>query len=153
MRSCVGPIHWPPTSTTWPSPSGSFSVLPPTRSRASSTTGSSPLARSSRAAVRPASPAPTMATSASRVRPYSIVRFYQPGRSRGYTQHDDRDVVARLAAAGLERGVEELLRHVLRRSIGAGRERPRQLDGILHELRCRGVRHAIGVEDRRVARL
>ena len=46
IRCCVGPIHWPPTSTTLPSPSGSFSVRPPTRSRASSTTTDAPAARS-----------------------------------------------------------------------------------------------------------
>ena len=66
-RSCVGPIHCPPTSTTLPSPRSWFSTRPPTRSRASSTTTEAPAALSARAAARPASPAPTTTTSASRV--------------------------------------------------------------------------------------
>ena len=41
-RSCVGPIHCPPTSTTLPSPMSWFSTRPPTRSRASTTTTEAP---------------------------------------------------------------------------------------------------------------
>ena len=58
------------------SPTGSVSVRPPTRSRASSTLTSSPAALSSRAAVSPASPAPTIATSQS-----CIARSIHPGSS------------------------------------------------------------------------
>ncbi len=45
IRSCVGPIHCPPISTSWPSPRSAPSVRPPTRSRASSTSTSRPARR------------------------------------------------------------------------------------------------------------
>src|SRR5215208_6345084 len=66
-RSCVGPIHWPPTSTTLPSPMSWLRSRPPTRSRASSTITDAPRAVSARAAASPARPAPSTTTSASRV--------------------------------------------------------------------------------------
>ena len=84
IRRWVGPIHWPPISTTLPSPSSSFSTRPPTRSRASITSGRAPAAATCRAATRPASPAPTTATSASisldMVLPVSL-RLVAVGRS------------------------------------------------------------------------
>src|SRR5215208_721114 len=64
-RSWVGPTHWPPISTTLPSPRSALRVRPPTRSRASSTTGETPALASSLAATSPASPPPMTATSAS----------------------------------------------------------------------------------------
>ena len=63
IRSCVGPIHCPPRSRWSPSESTEY-VRPPTRSRASRTTAFTPAADSRRAAVSPASPAPTTHTSA-----------------------------------------------------------------------------------------
>ena len=69
-RSCVGPIHCPPASTTLPSPISWLSVRPPTRSRASSTTTRLPARVRSRAATRPASPAPTTITSTSSTTAY-----------------------------------------------------------------------------------
>ncbi len=65
-RSWVGPIHWAPTSTTFPPPMSWFSTRPPTRSRASTTTTEAPAAATSRAADSPARPAPTTTTSVSR---------------------------------------------------------------------------------------
>src|SRR6185437_10196525 len=66
-RMCrwAGPANWPPTSTTCPSARRWFSTRPPTRSRASRTSTLAPARCSSRAAVRPARPAPTTTTSAS----------------------------------------------------------------------------------------
>src|SRR4051794_24775282 len=64
MRVCVGPTNSPPVSSTCPSESLWLSVRPPTRSRASSTTTERPALTRLRAAVRPASPPPTIATSA-----------------------------------------------------------------------------------------
>ena len=61
--SCVGPTHWPPTSTTLPSPRSQLSVRPPTRSSASRTTTDRPASVRASAAVSPARPAPTIATS------------------------------------------------------------------------------------------
>src|SRR5829696_4232337 len=75
-RSWVGPIHCPPTSTTLPPPMSWFSTRPPTRSRASTTTTDAPRALSSRAALRPASPAPTTTTSASCVRESGTAGLY-----------------------------------------------------------------------------
>src|SRR5512132_1217728 len=66
--SCwVGPTHWPPSSTrsSGRSPTDWLRVRPPTRSRASRTWMSRPAPASSRAAVRPARPAPTTRTSQS----------------------------------------------------------------------------------------
>src|ERR1700728_526770 len=64
--SCVGPTKVPPMSTgmpaTWP-----VYERPPTRSRPSSTSTSWPSRVSSRAAARPAKPAPTTTTSAVQV--------------------------------------------------------------------------------------
>ena len=71
-RCWVGPIHWAPTSTTWPPPMSSLSTRPPTRKRASSTTTDAPAATTSRAAASPARPAPTTTTSASVVRRSAI---------------------------------------------------------------------------------
>jgi hypothetical protein len=51
MRSCVGPIHWPPTSNHCPPGAGTEWTRPPTRSRASSTTTLRPAATSARAAL------------------------------------------------------------------------------------------------------
>ena len=60
----MGPSHCPPTSMTWVLSTAWFRVRPPTRSRASSRTTSCPRRARSRAAVRPARPAPTTTTSA-----------------------------------------------------------------------------------------
>ena len=83
-----------------------FSTRPPTRSRASTTTTEAPRALSSRAAARPASPAPTTATSASRARrvghrpdptslpcPRSHASRHSLSRARGGAppQHADAD--------------------------------------------------------------
>src|SRR4051812_48716089 len=65
MRSWPGPIHWPPTSTTFPSPIRWLRVRPPTLSRASRTIAVRPASWTWRAAVSPARPAPTTITSAS----------------------------------------------------------------------------------------
>ena len=66
--SCVGPTNVPPRSDTLPPPSSWFCTRPPTTLRASSTTTDLPALTRSRAAVRPANPAPTTHTSAVRVR-------------------------------------------------------------------------------------
>ena len=63
IASWPGPIHMPPASTAMPSSNAWVKVRPPTRSRASSTRTSSPCRVSSRAAVRPDSPAPITTTS------------------------------------------------------------------------------------------
>src|SRR3954465_14702247 len=65
IRSWPGPIHWPPTSTTLPSPIGWLRGRPPPLSRASRTSAVWPARWISRAAVSPARPAPTTITSAS----------------------------------------------------------------------------------------
>src|SRR5690606_8943886 len=62
-RSCVGPANCPPASTAPPG-TERVQVRPPTRSRASTTSGRRPARRRARAATRPASPAPATATSA-----------------------------------------------------------------------------------------
>ncbi|SHU52840.1 Uncharacterised protein [Mycobacteroides abscessus subsp. abscessus] len=59
---CPCPIHWPPRSSREPSADVSASVRPPTRSAASSTSTSIPCRWRSRAAIRPDTPAPTIAT-------------------------------------------------------------------------------------------
>ena len=61
-RSWVGPIQCAPRSA-WCPPTVSVRILPPTRSRASSTVTERPPARSRRAALSPLSPPPTIATS------------------------------------------------------------------------------------------
>src|SRR4051794_12774543 len=64
--SCVGPTNCAPASICLPPASGWLSVRPPTRARASSTSTDLPAFATSRAAVSPASPAPTTMTSALR---------------------------------------------------------------------------------------
>src|SRR4051812_18263791 len=66
MWSCVGPMNVPPMSAIWPLPMSSLRVRPPTRLPASMTITDLPPARTFRAAVRPAMPAPTTITSALR---------------------------------------------------------------------------------------
>jgi hypothetical protein len=68
MRSWDGPTNSAPNSVTTPGATLALRVRPPTRSRASSTMTSRPERAMFRAAVRPASPAPTMQTSAVRRR-------------------------------------------------------------------------------------
>ena len=78
-RSWVGPIHWPPWSTTAPDAVRSVNTRPPTRSRASSTTTSSPATTRSRAAWRPAYPAPATTTSAVRSTRAMSLPLSRPG--------------------------------------------------------------------------
>ena len=80
MRSWVGPANWPPISLMCPPPIERFSVRPPTRSRASSTTTLRSAATRARAAASPESPAPTTHTSARRVR---LARRRAPGWPEG----------------------------------------------------------------------
>src|SRR3954451_25387718 len=69
MWSCVGPTNVAPRSDTSPPPISRLSARPPTLSRASRTRTDLPAWRSLRAAVTPANPAPTIATSHFRRRP------------------------------------------------------------------------------------
>src|SRR5688572_26903193 len=64
IRCCLGPTQCAPRSTGHP-PTSAVCILPPTRSRASSTTTDAPSRLSLRAALRPLRPAPTTATSTS----------------------------------------------------------------------------------------
>ena len=73
--SWVGPTNVPPRSDSMPLPSSRFHTRPPTRSRPSSTQTDRPSRTSSRAAVSPAKPAPTIATSTVRV-PRPRLRFF-----------------------------------------------------------------------------
>src|SRR5262249_39692027 len=102
MRRCPGPIHCPPRSTHCPPPSF-LQVRPPTRSRASRTTTLAPRRVSSRAAVRPARPAPTTTTSADRSTSAALRgRLEEEGRPRLGGAHVLGGVVGRnhLARAG-----------------------------------------------------
>src|SRR5579875_483995 len=86
---CVGPTYAPPASTTAPPPSSWLSVRPPTRGRASSTTTERPARVSSRAAVRPARPAPTTTTSTRRGGVVSATEAGSAGAPMGaQSQHE-----------------------------------------------------------------
>ena len=86
MRSWLGPTKQPPMSTGTPSFVVCVQTLPPTLSRASSTTTERPAWDSRRAAVSPASPAPTMQTSASLAAVVAMAHllFAATGAGRGY---------------------------------------------------------------------
>src|SRR3954452_20216706 len=72
----VGPTNVPPRSETSPPPSWWFQMRPPTRSRASTTSTDLPAWMISRAAVRPAMPAPTTMKSAVMVFGVVLLRFF-----------------------------------------------------------------------------
>src|SRR4249919_1800853 len=99
--SCwVGPTHWPPSSTrsSGRSPTDWLRVRPPTRSRASRTWTSRPAPASSRAAVRPASPAPTTRTSQSCIAvsiPVRAIGEWCPGYTDSYVNVSFRNTIER----------------------------------------------------------
>src|SRR4249919_733246 len=99
--SCwVGPTHWPPSSTrsSGRSPTDWLRVRPPTRSRASRTWTSRPAPASSRAAVRPASPAPTTRTSQSCIAvsiPVRAIGEWCFGYTDSYVNVSFRDTIER----------------------------------------------------------